>query len=99
MQNSLFLSVSCSAVLLFSSCTLAQQNPPRNRPQNRPVPPGVKALRDLPYATDSAALKLDLYLPEKADGALPLIIWVHGGAWLSGDKAQCPALAFTQHGY
>ena len=29
--------------------------------------------------------KLDLYLPKNAAKA-PLIIWVHGGAWLEGSK-------------
>ncbi|HEY0072499.1 MAG TPA: alpha/beta hydrolase [Abditibacteriaceae bacterium] len=99
MPNNLCHVIGCAALLLLGSCISAQQNPPRNRPQNRPLPPGVKAIRDLEYAKDSAAQKLDLYLPEKTDAPLPLIIWVHGGAWLSGDKAQCPALSFTQNGY
>jgi acetyl esterase/lipase len=30
---------------------------------------------------------------------LPLIIWVHGGAWQSGDKKSCPAVRFVQEGY
>jgi acetyl esterase/lipase len=46
------------------------------------------------------ALRLDLYLPEKADKPLPLIIWIHGGAWLAGSKdGPSPALRFTANGY
>jgi acetyl esterase/lipase len=30
---------------------------------------------------------------------LPLIIWVHGGAWLGGSKANPPALQFLSRGY
>ena len=41
---------------------------------------------DLAYATVSAAEKLDLYLPE-GDGPFPLVLLVHGGAFLMGDKA------------
>jgi acetyl esterase/lipase len=84
--------ITIGMVLLLGSCAPAQQN-------NRPLPPNVKVLRDMAYATDSAAQKLDLYLPEKADASLPLIIWVHGGAWLAGDKAKCPALPATQDGF
>ena len=28
---------------------------------------------------------LDLYVP-KSDAPLPLIVWVHGGAWQAGSK-------------
>ncbi len=41
---------------------------------------------DVAYATLSAAEKLDLYLPE-GDGPFPLVLLVHGGAFLMGDKA------------
>jgi acetyl esterase/lipase len=43
--------------------------------------------------------KLDLYLPEKADGPLPVIVWVHGGAWLGGSKDNPPPLPLLRHGY
>ena len=29
---------------------------------------------------------LDIYLPPNATGKVPLVIWVHGGGWLSNDK-------------
>ncbi len=53
---------------------------------------------DLVYASTSPAQKLDLYLPEKAGRPFPLVIWVHGGAWMMGDKRSYlgdpPAIAF-----
>jgi len=62
--------------------------------------PGVKSLRDLEYArAGEKSLPLDLYLPEKSRGPLPLIIWIHGGAWSGGDKADCPARRMLQRGY
>jgi len=43
---------------------------------------------------------LDLYLPEKTDKPLPLIIWIHGGAWKAGSKdGRSPALPFLHDGY
>jgi acetyl esterase/lipase len=53
------------------------------------VPENVEARLDLPYAgTDHARQRLDLYLPKerKTDKPLPLIAYIHGGAWLGGDK-------------
>jgi acetyl esterase/lipase len=53
------------------------------------IPPGVQVLRDLPYAgTDNPRQKLDLYLPRDRKGTdpLPLVAFIHGGAWLGGDR-------------
>ena len=33
---------------------------------------------------DGRPLELDLYLPDVRDGAAPLIVWFHGGAWKTG---------------
>lgn len=67
---------------------------------NRALPPGVRVLRDLDYIPGGhERQRLDLYLPEKADRPLPLIVWVHGGGWQGGDKAGCPAVRFATNGY
>lgn len=63
---------------------------------------GVKAERDLAYVEGGhERQKLDLYLPEKAEGPLPLIIWVHGGGWQNGSKDGCPPLraGYVAQGY
>ena len=70
-------------------------------PQPR-LPEGVKAHRDLAYVEGGhERQKLDLYLPEKAGGPLPLILWVHGGGWQAGSKDQCPPLrgGYLERGY
>lgn len=59
----------------------------------RGVPDGIKKLADLDYSgNDNARQKLDLYLPEggatEAAKALPLVVFIHGGGWRSGDKAS-----------
>jgi acetyl esterase/lipase len=43
--------------------------------------------------------KLDIYVPPAAEGTLPLIVWVHGGAWRAGSKDWCQAIRFLSEGY
>ncbi len=90
------------AVLCVAAVSLSSAQPTTNRQPRRPqLPPGVDVLRDLEYGrADGKPLFLDLYLPEKREGPLPLIIWIHGGAWKSGSKeGPSPALRFTGEGY
>ena len=57
-------------------------------------------LRDLQYVEGGHERnRLDLYLPEKAEGRLPLVVWIHGGAWMGGSKDGCPAVPLTAKGY
>jgi acetyl esterase/lipase len=35
-------------------------------------------------------LKMDIWLPRQAAGAVPLVVWVHGGAFQLGDRRELP---------
>lgn len=70
--------------------------------QTPAVAQGIKAFRDLAYVPHGHNhQKLDLYLPENAQTPTPLVVWIHGGGWVDGDKAGCPPLTsgFLQRGY
>jgi acetyl esterase/lipase len=55
--------------------------------------------RDLPYVTNGHfRQKLDLYLPE-ATKLLPLVVWIHGGAFRLGDKGDNVPLECLERGY
>jgi len=57
---------------------------------------------DIPYATQSPAQKLDIYLPEDGDDPFPVILSIHGGAFMGCDKADAhimPMLVGLQRGY
>lgn len=41
---------------------------------------------DLSYAAVSPSQKLDIYWPEDGDGPFPVIVSIHGGAFMGGDK-------------
>ena len=80
---------------------------PAQQPQRRPggpeqgrLPEGTRTERDLVYGSAGGRdLKLNLYLPP-GDEAKPLIIWIHGGAWLQGSKdGPSPAQQFVGSGY
>lgn len=65
------------------------------------LPDGVEVIRDLEYAhVKGVSLKLDLYRPSAMPSApMPLVIWVHGGGWRNGSKANCPAAWLATKGY
>jgi acetyl esterase/lipase len=50
-------------------------------------PEGTRLHGNIPYLDDTLSKHLlDIYLPPTAKGRVPLVIWVHGGGWLSNDK-------------
>jgi acetyl esterase/lipase len=56
-----------------------------------PLPENVEWIADLPYAdTDNPRQRLDVYLPRerKVAGPLPVIAYVHGGAWRMGSRVM-----------
>jgi acetyl esterase/lipase len=47
-----------------------------------------KIAKDITYCTvDGVDLKLDLYFPKSLVGATPIVVYVHGGGWSTGDKS------------
>lgn len=45
-----------------------------------------RKLLDVAYSDVSPRNKLDIYLPDQGDGPFPAIVYIHGGAFLGGDK-------------
>jgi acetyl esterase/lipase len=71
----------------------AGRRPLRKPPQSRGprVPDDVLATWDISYAgNDNPRQRLDLYLPKQRDHdtPLPVVVWIHGGAWRAGSKAS-----------
>jgi acetyl esterase/lipase len=64
------------------------------------VPAGTKVERNLEYVKDGHERnKLDLYLPEKANAPLPVVVWIHGGGWRAGSKDRCMVASLATKGY
>ena len=82
--------------LVAATLVLAQRQGSAEAPK---VPEGVTVYRDVGYVTEGhKRQKLDLYVPDTGEN-LPLIIWVHGGAWRGGDKTHYVRMEYLKTGY
>ena len=62
----------------------------------------ASVLRDVNYVPggQNPFQTMDIYFPKKSRSkTLPLIVWIHGGAWLAGDKNHPPAEPMLERGY
>jgi acetyl esterase/lipase len=69
--------------------------------EQSPLPAGVRLIPNIEYAhPDGHSLLMDLYLPKRSGVAAPapVIVYVHGGAWLSGDRHDRLALPLVAQG-
>jgi acetyl esterase/lipase len=72
---------------------------PSGPPRSVPLPAGVVVHRDLAYVPGGhERQKLDLYLPATGTN-LPVIIWIHGGAFRAGSKEQGVPVSYLAEGY
>lgn len=100
---SLFLLlVACSEVVPHPAAT--ETLPPATltftpTPTFSPARFGTSQL-DVPYCTvDGLPQKLDVYYPAFG-GPWPAVVYVHGGSWMEGDKAEGQGWSYlTAHGY
>ena len=85
-------------VVVLAAAGIVVAQPQKRQPK---LPDGTKVHRDLEYVTGGhERQRLDLYVPEKANAPLPVIVWVHRGAWMFGSKSDVgPALPFAGKGY
>ena len=95
-----------SFVLAFAVCLLCTNPlaaaPKKDDPQHilDRLPEGTIIERDIVYATNGdREMLLDVYRP-KSDTPLPLVIWIHGGAWDWGSKDRSnPMVGLIERGY
>jgi len=54
----------------------------------QPGSPPAAAYSNVAYASTSSSQVLDIWMPDGATGPVPLVIFVHGGAFAGGDKSM-----------
>jgi len=68
-------------------CFIAAASFAQTNPFMDAFPAGTVLHGNIPYNNDTLQKHLlDIYLPANAKGKLPLVIFIHGGGWLSNDK-------------
>lgn len=50
------------------------------------VPNNIAIIRNLQYRPNDKDASLNVFYPNSTTTALPTIVWVHGGGWVSGNK-------------
>ena len=65
------------------------------------TPDDIERFDDIQYGPDRKWNKLDVYRPKNAEGKLPVLIDIHGGGWVYGDKElyQFYCMELAQHGF
>ena len=100
-NHSIHLFVVLGAIL--ASAVLAQDAP--QKPVLPPAPDGVVIHQDISYLAPGREEKLDLYLPADRPAGVrsPAVVFIHGGGWVGGDKAELRAFNYgttmAQAGY
>lgn len=63
------------------------------------MPRGREPLRDIAYGADERH-RLDVYPPVDAEGRAPVVVFLHGGGFIRGDKSDREAVGhyFSRHG-
>ena len=66
------------------------------------VPADIEAIKNVEYKNiNGESLQLDLYKPKNISQPAPLLVFVHGGSWVKGKRADMLALVidFAERGY
>ncbi len=71
-------------LVLFSFVSSHAQIPERLKES---FPKNTITYQNISYANDTLKNHLlDIYLPPDAKANTPLVVWIHGGGWIEGDK-------------
>jgi len=74
-------------VIVFFGCFLQPAKAQIASPVQHIFPEGTITYSNIPYAGDTLLKHLlDIYVPHPNKKNTPLVVWIHGGAWMLNDK-------------
>jgi len=63
-------------------------------------PKQVALQSDVEYAhPEGVSLRLDVYTPRNITNRVPVLVWIHGGAWKAGSRSPCPLAFMVKDGF
>jgi len=95
-MNQKFRFLVSTALLVFVSIQARAEILPATSPYGE-----ATVTRNIPYmANPTARQNFDLFLPKAGSGRpFPLVVWIHGGAWMSGSKEWDNVKYLVRRGY
>src|ERR1700678_2517521 len=88
------------SLTLLLLCPVLHAADPKPAAPMKTIPPGVKLLPNIEYASvNGKSLLLDLYLPDTSGKAVPVVLFVHGGGWAAGSKNDDRPIFLSGNGY
>lgn len=77
----------CLAILFLSTFLHGWAQPPSPARVQERLPEGTTIHGNIPYNNDTLVKHLlDIYLPPGAEEKVPVVVFIHGGGWISNDK-------------
>lgn len=66
------------------------------------IPPDIREIKNIEYKNvNGKSLQLDMYIPENLQKPAPLLVFIHGGGWRSGNRSDYLVylIDFAKRGY
>ena len=90
------------AITADEANAFARRLPERRGPMSRPpLPDDLEEIRDVVFGTGGdRALRLNIIRPKNPPAVpMPVVVWVHGGAWRAGSKEGRRTIALARRGF
>ena len=103
MKNTILIMAILIAGIATPGVSQMNENKPKIKVQTakQVIPGNAEVQTDVVYGKiGERELKMDLMVPkEKSENPLPVVVWIHGGAWLEGTKEPNVALPLVKYGF
>lgn len=95
------ISLTCLSIAMLFNLTACGSTTAETANQKESQVAQPRVIENISYVDDdkTAAHTLDLYFPPGEHTKVPLLVWIHGGAWKEGDKQPSPMMPLLVRGF